>query len=123
MFNNWFLKAWASERILSAFDRIQQLQLLGRQDMTGDARDRLWSQLEAEILVQRHKTVMRAVRQRDHPSPPHKSRGCVRTVTLRRGPDQGLGISITVREIFATITSFLKCLLSKLILKRFASMK
>lgn len=67
--------------------------------MTGDARNRLWSQLEAEILVQRHKTVMRAVRQRDHPSPPHKSRGCVRTVTLRRGPDQGLGISITVKEI------------------------
>lgn len=95
---------------LSAFDRIQQLQLLGRQDMTGDARDRLWSQLEAEILVQRHKTVMRAVRQRDHPSPPHKSRGCVRTVTLRRGPDQGLGISITVREISATLTSFQFCI-------------
>ncbi|KAG8307374.1 hypothetical protein J6590_023145 [Homalodisca vitripennis] len=76
--------------------RIQQLQLLGRSDMTGDARDRLWSQLEAEILVQRHKTVMRAVRQRDHRSPPPPtSTGSVRTVQLLRRPDHGLGISIT----------------------------
>lgn len=75
--------------------RIQQLQLLGRSDMTGEARDRLWSQLEAEILVQRHKTVMRAVRQRDHRAPSPTSTGVVRTVELHRRPDQGLGISIT----------------------------
>uniref|UniRef100_A0A1B6DRB8 PDZ domain-containing protein n=1 Tax=Clastoptera arizonana TaxID=38151 RepID=A0A1B6DRB8_9HEMI len=75
--------------------RIQQLQLLGRSDMTGEARDKLWSQLEAEILVQRHKTVMRAVRQKDHRAPPSSSTGTVRTVELHRHPNQGLGISIT----------------------------
>lgn len=64
--------------------------------MTGDARDRLWSQLEAEILVQRHKTVMRAVRQKDHRAPPPTNTGNIRTVELHRRPDQGLGISITV---------------------------
>lgn len=75
--------------------RIQQLQLLGRSDMTGEARDRLWSQLEAEILVQRHKTVMRAVRQRDHRAPSPTNTGIIRTVELHRRLDQGLGISIT----------------------------
>lgn len=73
------------------------MQLLGRQDMSGDSRDRLWSQLEAEILLQRHKTVMRAVRQQQtHRSPAVDSVGKVRTVLLQRRPDQGLGISITV---------------------------
>lgn len=75
--------------------RIQQLQLLGRSDMTGEARDRLWSQLEAEILVQRHKTVMRAVR-RDQRAPSPTSTGIIRTVELHRRLDQGLGISIMV---------------------------
>ncbi|XP_075234020.1 Golgi-associated PDZ and coiled-coil motif-containing protein-like isoform X2 [Lycorma delicatula] len=75
--------------------RIQQLQLLGRSDMTGEARDRLWSQLEAEILVQRQKTVMRAVRQRDNRVPPPSAVGTIRTVQLTRHPHQGLGISIT----------------------------
>jgi len=41
--------------------RIQQLQLFGR-DMKGELRDKLWRQLEAEILLQRHKTVVRACR-------------------------------------------------------------
>lgn len=36
--------------------RIQQLQLFGR-DMKTDMRNKLWRQLEAEILLQRHKTV------------------------------------------------------------------
>nr|CAD7445802.1 unnamed protein product [Timema bartmani] len=35
--------------------RIQQLQLLGR-EMRGEEKDKLWRQLEAEILLQRHKT-------------------------------------------------------------------
>ncbi|RZF36335.1 hypothetical protein LSTR_LSTR011971 [Laodelphax striatellus] len=74
--------------------RIQQLQLLGRSDMSGDARDRLWSQLEAEILVQRQKTVVRAVRQRDSRAPPPSLAGAVRTVRLNRHPHQGLGVSI-----------------------------
>ncbi|XP_034250302.1 uncharacterized protein LOC117650808 [Thrips palmi] len=41
--------------------RIQQLQLFGR-DMKTDIRNKLWRQLEAEILLQRHKTVVRACR-------------------------------------------------------------
>lgn len=68
--------------------------------MTGEARDRLWSQLEAEILVQRQKTVMRAVRQRDNRIPPPSMVGTVRTVQLNRHPHQGLGISITVSKFF-----------------------
>ncbi|VDK65951.1 unnamed protein product, partial [Onchocerca ochengi] len=39
--------------------RIQQIQLLGR-DMRGAEHDRLWNQLEAEIHLHRHKTVIRA---------------------------------------------------------------
>lgn len=41
--------------------RIQQLQLFGR-DMKTEIRNKLWRQLEAEILLQRHKTVVRACR-------------------------------------------------------------
>lgn len=41
--------------------RIQQIQLLGR-DMRGAEHDRLWNQLEAEIHLHRHKTVIRACR-------------------------------------------------------------
>ncbi|XP_047098499.1 uncharacterized protein LOC124712248 [Schistocerca piceifrons] len=44
--------------------RIQQLQLLGR-EMRGEIRDKLWRQLEAEILLHRHKTVVRACRSRN----------------------------------------------------------
>lgn len=45
--------------------RIQQLQLLGK-DMRTDVRDKLWRQLESEILLHRHKTVIRACRNRPH---------------------------------------------------------
>lgn len=41
--------------------RIQQIQLLGR-DMRGAEHDRLWNQLEAEIHLHRHKTVIKACR-------------------------------------------------------------
>ncbi|KAF8365336.1 gopc-1 [Pristionchus pacificus] len=43
--------------------RIQQIQLLGR-NMRGIEHDRLWNQLEAEIHLHRHKTVIRACRGR-----------------------------------------------------------
>ena len=43
--------------------RIQQIQLLGR-DMKGAEHDKLWNQLEAEIHLHRHKTVIRACRGR-----------------------------------------------------------
>ncbi|OXB61953.1 hypothetical protein ASZ78_013998 [Callipepla squamata] len=44
--------------------KVQQIQLLGR-DMKGPAHDKLWNQLEAEIHLHRHKTVIRACRGRN----------------------------------------------------------
>ncbi|XP_071818849.1 Golgi-associated PDZ and coiled-coil motif-containing protein-like isoform X3 [Apostichopus japonicus] len=86
--------------------RIQQIQLLGR-DLRGPEHDKLWNQLEAEIHLHRHKTVIRACRGRRTnkqrvPQPPgHEaainSRGVgdVRRVILSKDPEEGLGISIT----------------------------
>ncbi|XP_014681051.1 PREDICTED: Golgi-associated PDZ and coiled-coil motif-containing protein-like [Priapulus caudatus] len=88
--------------------RIQQIQLLGR-DMRGSEHDRLWNQLEAEIHLHRHKTVIRACRGRKSlkkklPVPPchdlqrlrkRQGIGEERTVTLIKGIDEGLGMSIT----------------------------
>ncbi|XP_035210316.1 Golgi-associated PDZ and coiled-coil motif-containing protein-like [Stegodyphus dumicola] len=88
--------------------RIQQIQLLGR-DLKGGDHDRLWEQLEAEIHLHRHKTVIRACRAQSglgsklvYP-PGHdflllkKKQGIgeVRTITLHKGENEGLGISIT----------------------------
>ncbi|BET01104.1 Golgi-associated PDZ and coiled-coil motif containing [Nesidiocoris tenuis] len=76
--------------------RIQQLQLAGRTDMVAAVKDRLWAQLEAEILVQRQKTVVRAVRQRDTRAPSNDILNTSRTVVLKRDNNSlGLGISIT----------------------------
>ncbi|XP_063361451.1 Golgi-associated PDZ and coiled-coil motif-containing protein-like [Cydia amplana] len=77
--------------------RIQQLQLLGR-DMRAEVRDSLWAQVEAEILLQRHKTLVRVcrglapcpARPARSPRPPRP-----RTVRVRRSPHLGLGISVT----------------------------
>lgn len=44
--------------------RIQQIQLLGR-DLRGADHENLWNQLEAEIHLHRHKTVIRACRGRE----------------------------------------------------------
>ncbi|XP_069674241.1 uncharacterized protein [Periplaneta americana] len=90
--------------------RIQQLQLLGR-EMRGEVRDKLWRQLESEILLHRHKTVIRACRSRGNctgsenpvpasepPSNDNRSQqgiGEPRMVTVQREPGEGLGISIT----------------------------
>ncbi|XP_052239284.1 Golgi-associated PDZ and coiled-coil motif-containing protein-like isoform X1 [Dreissena polymorpha] len=88
--------------------RIQQIQLLGR-DMKGAEHDKLWNQLEAEIHLHRHKTVIRACRGRNNrkkrlPIPPghdfnslrrRHGLGDVRKVNLHKGPDEGLGMSIT----------------------------
>lgn len=49
--------------------RVQQIQLLGR-DMKGPAHDKLWNQLEAEIHLHRHKTVIRACRGRNDSKKP-----------------------------------------------------
>lgn len=85
--------------------RIQQIQLLGR-DMRGSEHDRLWNQLEAEIHLHRHKTVIRACRGRGRsktlPAPltasSRRSRGSgePRRILLPKDPSEGLGISITV---------------------------
>ncbi|KJH39623.1 hypothetical protein DICVIV_14498, partial [Dictyocaulus viviparus] len=88
--------------------RIQQIQLLGR-NMRGVEHDRLWNQLEAEIHLHRHKTVIRACRGRGQtkglPTPPNvectkstkRKRGVgeTRKVLLAKEPHEGLGISIT----------------------------
>lgn len=66
--NGW--NAWIEEQsrlVLSC--RVQQIQLLGR-DMKGPAHDKLWNQLEAEIHLHRHKTVIRACRGRNDPKKP-----------------------------------------------------
>ncbi|KAI1725250.1 PDZ domain (Also known as DHR or GLGF) domain-containing protein [Ditylenchus destructor] len=89
--------------------RIQQIQLLGR-DMRGTEHDRLWSQLEAEIHLHRHKTVIKACRGREYskalPRPSeeineectsknNKGVGKPRRVKLTKMSNEGLGISIT----------------------------
>ncbi|XP_060600697.1 Golgi-associated PDZ and coiled-coil motif-containing protein-like [Ruditapes philippinarum] len=88
--------------------RIQQIQLLGR-DMKGAEHDKLWNQLEAEIHLHRHKTVIRACRGRSNrkkklPIPPghdfnslrrRHGLGDVRKVQLHKDPEEGLGMSIT----------------------------
>ncbi|XP_067676025.1 Golgi-associated PDZ and coiled-coil motif-containing protein-like [Haliotis asinina] len=88
--------------------RIQQIQLLGR-DMRGSEHDKLWNQLEAEIHLHRHKTVIRACRGRSNrkkrlPVPPghdfqslkrKHGLGEARTIKLTKSADEGLGMSIT----------------------------
>ncbi|PAV66800.1 hypothetical protein WR25_10523 isoform B [Diploscapter pachys] len=90
--------------------RIQQIQLLGR-NMRGVEHDRLWNQLEAEIHLHRHKTVIRACRGRGNtkrlPMPSESMQssqngvrkgngvGKTRKVILDKTPQEGLGISIT----------------------------
>ncbi|KAM8953541.1 Golgi-associated PDZ and coiled-coil motif-containing protein isoform 1-T1 [Pelodytes ibericus] len=89
--------------------RVQQIQLLGR-DMKGPAHDKLWNQLEAEIHLHRHKTVIRACRGRNDlkrplPAPPgHQDPDClkksqgvgpIRKIILLKEDHEGLGISIT----------------------------
>ncbi|PAA49145.1 hypothetical protein BOX15_Mlig016913g3 [Macrostomum lignano] len=86
--------------------RIQQIQLLGRK-MEGPEHDKLWAQLEAEIHLHRHKTVIRACRGRSlgkltRPSGHdfnalrrQQGVGELRHVVIRRGPTEGLGMSVT----------------------------
>lgn len=87
--------------------------------MRGDVRDKLWRQLESEILLQRHKTVVRECRrnnlmqntEKQCPKPDlstinNQNYGDVRTVIVKRKPGQGLGISITVSYLSFKSFSF-----------------
>lgn len=68
--------------------------------MNYDIRTKLWDQLDAEILLQRHKTVIKVMRQqKNHDAPPDDIAGRVRSVHLHRDPSKGLGISITVSHV------------------------
>ena len=83
--------------------------------MRGPEHDLLWNQIEAEIHLHRHKTVIRACRSKKKPEPPapprpeinegdhpsvivRKKRGIgdMRIVEIHRDKSEGLGISITV---------------------------
>ncbi|XP_023215943.1 Golgi-associated PDZ and coiled-coil motif-containing protein-like [Centruroides sculpturatus] len=88
--------------------RIQQIQLLGR-DLRGNDHVHLWNQLEAEIHLHRHKTVIKACRghkdiNKKLPYPPghdiqslkrKQGIGDRRVVHFTKGENEGLGISIT----------------------------
>ncbi|XP_043245821.1 Golgi-associated PDZ and coiled-coil motif-containing protein-like [Amphibalanus amphitrite] len=75
--------------------RIQQIQLLGR-GLHGPEHDRLWAQLEAEIQLHRHKTLIRACRSRSwRDPPPEPAVSGSRLVTVTKADKEGLGMSIT----------------------------
>jgi len=99
--------------------RIQQIQLLGR-NLKSEEHNMLWNQIESEIHLHRHKTVIRACRGRpggnkvppgvppkaevtkegDNPAKAaRRNRGIgePRLVKMHREKHEGLGISITVR--------------------------
>lgn len=88
--------------------RIQQIQLFGK-NLKPEEHERLWSQLEAEIHLQRHKTVIRACRSKRlkekknsmesiQPSTSGQKKivNQTREILLKRNNSrEGLGISIT----------------------------
>merc|ERR1711935_125983 len=78
--------------------RIQQIQLLGR-DIRGEEYEQVWNQLEAEIHLHRHKTVIRACRQNlasktvpDGHVPGQI--GMIRRVVLNKDHEHGLGLAV-----------------------------
>lgn len=81
--------------------RIQQIQLLGR-DIRGAEHDRIWQQLEAEIHLHRHKTVIKACRGREYPrlnSPAmHEDGECIDDDTQRQRR-RGIGRTRRVNKI------------------------
>ncbi|CAF1395276.1 unnamed protein product [Adineta steineri] len=85
--------------------RIQQIQLLGR-DLRGPNHENVWNQLEAEIHLHRHKTVIRACRGREkvnkiltmppgHDVKKRQGVGELRTIKFHKDAKEALGISIT----------------------------
>jgi len=84
--------------------RIQQIQLLGREVKPPNF-DKMWHQLEAEIDLLRHKTVVKACRKTNSPQqnnlvtnsmPACKGKsGAVRKLVINKKHTEGLGISIT----------------------------
>lgn len=105
--------------------RVQQLQLLGR-DMKGAQHETLWNQLEAEINLHRHKTVVKTCKMRNQSNnkpiqsptmvkvPKHQKRrgiGQIRTVQIFKDSSEGLGISITVLHFLINILIMLTALI------------
>ncbi|KAL7058511.1 hypothetical protein AAHC03_016677 [Spirometra sp. Aus1] len=77
--------------------RIQQIQLVC-QKMDGPEYERLWNTLESEILLHRHKTVIRACRGRLNLLPADlldKLANRVRKTSVYRSATDGMGISVT----------------------------
>jgi hypothetical protein len=102
--------------------RIQQIQLFGK-NLKQDEHERLWNQLESEINLHRHKTVIKACRNKrinkitsNHSNNlpavssnddsttynkdieylrTNKLMGVLRTVNVKRNEKEGLGLSIT----------------------------
>jgi PREDICTED: similar to golgi associated PDZ domain and coiled-coil motif containing protein len=75
--------------------RIQQIQLLIKSDLKGQDQERLWNQIEAEIYLHRHKTVVRACLGKSSSEREFPSLGDIREVTIERNSMEGLGISFT----------------------------
>lgn len=79
--------------------RIQQIQLLGREIKNNDY-ERLWNQLEAEIHLHRHKTVIRACQGTLGDGPASLNGavpgavGVVRRVVINKNEEDGLGLAI-----------------------------
>lgn len=79
--------------------RIQQIQLLGREIKNNDY-ERLWNQLEAEIHLHRHKTVIRACQATLGDGPASLNGavpgavGVVRRVVINKCEKEGLGLAI-----------------------------
>ncbi|KAL1236745.1 Golgi-associated PDZ and coiled-coil motif-containing protein [Trichinella pseudospiralis] len=67
--------------------RIQQIQLMSH-ELLGSEHDRLWEQIEAEIHLHRHKTVIRACQGR-------QNFNALSHAASKRNADEGLGLSIT----------------------------
>lgn len=92
--------------------RIQQIQLINR-DIKGPEHDKVWNQLEAEIHLHRHKTVIRACRGRNAknkklPSPPEHD---FQTLKKQQGVGEVRFIIIFFFNVFSLISSLSKCFL------------
>ena len=131
MFYFIYLECIEIFRVAHIFHRIQQIQLLGR-DLKMQEHEMLWNQIESEIFLHRHKTVIRACK-RNHKKRPTNSTeisnsshfnnetkeaidislkkqppGELRIVKFHRKKSEGLGISITVKVLLIILQFSIK---------------